>query len=283
MAFVPPQFKDFGKKVNDLLKKQFDFKNEIKTINKSSNGVSIETSANQGKDGLAGACKINHKDKELGGEVEFNVSTAGNAGATNAKITFDKLIPSGKLSISGNANPSASVEATYAKDFFAGTLNASSNFSGKQGLNATGALGFDGVAVGGTASCCLASGTVKDYNFGAEYSQKDLTASLVTSNKGDDITTSFFQKLSNSFSIGTRLNIEGEAGTRTLAVGSQYQLDGATTVKNSLDSNGICNVAVTHVLTNPALKLNVAGQFDVLSSDCLKANKMGVCITMGDF
>jgi hypothetical protein len=283
MAFVPPQFKDFGKKVNDLLKKQFDFKNEIKTVNKSSNGVSIETSANQGKDGLAGNCKINHKDKELGGEVEFNVSTAGNAGATNAKITFDKLIPNGKVSVSGNANPSATVEATYAKDFFAGTLNASSNFNGKQGLNASGALGFDGVAVGGTASCCLASGSVKDYSFGAEYSQKDLTASLVTTNKGEDATTSFFQKLSNTFSIGTRLTIEGEAGTRTLAVGGEYRLDSATTVKKSLNSNGICNVAVTHVLTNPALKLNVAGQFDVLSSDCLKANKMGVCVTLGDF
>jgi len=283
MAFVPPQFKDFGKKVNDLLSKQFDFKNEFKTVNKSSNGVAIETSANQGKDGLAGNCKINHKDKELGGEVEFNVSTAGNAGATNAKITFNKLISNGKVSISGNANPSATLETTYAKDFFAGILKASSNFSGKQSLNASGALGFDGVAVGGAAVCCLASGSIKDYNFGAEYSQKDLTASLVTSNQGEDITTSFFQKLSSTFAIGTRLNIEGEAGTRTLAVAGEYKLDGATTVKKSLNSNGICNVAVTHILTNPSLKLNVAGQFDVLSSDCLKANKMGVCVTMGDF
>lgn len=187
------------------------------------------------------------------------------------------------MSVSGNAVPSATVEATYAKDFFSGTLNFGSNFAGKNVVNASGALGFDGVAVGGAAQFCLASGCAKDYNVGAEYTQKDLTATLVTSNKGEDITTSFFQKISSTFSVGTRLNIEGEAGSRTLAVGSEYALDANTTVKKSLDSNGIVNVAVSHTLANPAAKVNVAAQFDALSSDCCKANKFGVCITLGDF
>lgn len=83
--------------------------------------------------------------------------------------------------------------------------------------------------------------------------------------------------------MGTRLTIEGEASSRSLTVGCEYALDDATTWKNSFDSNGIANVAVSHVLTNPALKINVAGQFDVLGSDLFKANKMGVCISIGDF
>lgn len=114
MAFVPPQFKDFGKKVSDLLKKGFDYKNEVKVVTKSANGVSIETSAVHAK-GVEGACKINHKDKELGGEVEVNVSSTGACSATNAKITFDKLIPSGKLSVSGNASPSPPLKLHTAK------------------------------------------------------------------------------------------------------------------------------------------------------------------------
>lgn len=281
MAFVPPQFKDFGKKVSDLLKKGYDFKNEFKVVNKSSN-VTIETSASHNKN-LAGNCKITHTDKSLGGTCEVNVSSAGSASDTNAKLTFDKLIPSGKLSVSGNAAPSATVETTYAKDFFAGTFNLSSNLAGKHSANASGALGFDNVAVGGAAAFCCTSGTVKNYNVGAEYSAKDLTASMVTSNKTEDITTSFFQKLSSSFAVGTRLNIEGEAGSRTLAVGSDYVLDKSTNVKTSFDSNGIVNVNVCHILANPAAKVNVAAQFDALSSDVFKANKFGIGVTVGDF
>jgi hypothetical protein len=281
MAFVPPQFKDFGKKVSDLLKKGYDFKNEFKIINKSSN-VIIETSASHTKS-LDGNCKITHTDKSIGGNVEVNVSSAGAASATNAKLTFDKLIPSGKVSISGNAAPSANLETTYAKDFFAGTLNLGSNFAGKNTATASGALGFDNVAVGGAASFCATSGTAQDYNVGAEYSTKDLTATMVTSNKTEDITTSFFQKMSSTFSVGTRLNIEGEAGSRTLAVGSDYTLDKSTNVKTSFDSNGIVNVNVCHILANPAAKINVAAQFDALSSDIFKANKFGIGVTVGDF
>jgi hypothetical protein len=244
--------------------------------------VTIETTATH-SNGIAGNLKINHKDKDLGAEVEVNVNSAGKADATNAKITFDKLIPSGKLAVSGNASPSANVEATYGKDFFAGLLNFGTDFADKNKVCASGAIGFDGVAVGGAAAFCLKAGAVSDYNVGAEYTQKDLTASLVTSNKGDDITTSFFQKVNNNFSLGTRLNIEGNVGTRTLAVGSEYKLDSATTLKKSLDSNGVCNVSVAHVLTNPAAKVNVAAQFDALGSDFLKANKMGVCVSLGDF
>lgn len=282
MAFVPPQLKDFGKKVNDLFKKGHDFTNSVKTINKSSNGVGIETSAVTGK-ALVGACKITHSDKSLGGDVEVNVSSAGNASATNAKVTFTKLIPSGKLSISGNAAPLATVEATFAKDFFAGILTLKSNLAGKNGLNASGSIGYDGVAVGATAAVCLTAGSVLDYNVGAEYAQKDLIASLVTSNKGDDITTSFFQKISPTFTLGTRLAIESAAGSRTLSVGSEYALDSATTLKTSASSTGIVNTSVSHILASPALKLNLSAQFDALSSDILKANKMGVGVTLGDF
>jgi len=252
----------------------------VKIVNKSACGVNVESSANYGQ-AIVGNCKITHSDKELGGGVEVNVSSAGAAGDTNAKLTFDKLIPSGKLSVSGNAQPSMNVEATYAKDFFAGTLKFGTNFAGKKGIDASGAIGYDNVAVGGAVSMCC-SGTVKDFNVGAEWSEKDVTASLITSNKGEDITTSFFQKISNGFSVGTKLTIESE-GARTLCVGSDYALDSNTLWKNSLDSKGIVNVAVSHTLANPACKINVAGQFDALSSDILKANKMGVGISLGDF
>lgn len=241
----------------------------------------LETSAVHAK-GLVGNCKLNHKDKNLGAEVEVNVSSAGDAGSTNAKLTFTNLFAGGKVAVSADANPNAKVETTYGKDFFAGTLTLGSNFAGKNKLDASGAIGYDDVAVGGAVSCCLASGAVKDYNVGAEYSQKDFVASLVTSNQGNDITTSFFQKVSGGFSLGTKLNIE-ESGNRTLTVGSDYALDKSTTIKKSLSSNGILNVAVSHVLANPALKLNVAAQFDALGGDISKANKMGVCVTMGDF
>jgi hypothetical protein len=283
MAFLPPQFKDFGKKVGDLLKKGYDFKNEFKSVNTSAQGVKIETSAVNGKE-LVGNCKITHSDKNLNADLEVNVSTGGCASATNAKVTLNKLIPKvNKLSVSGNADSAVTLEAIYSHDFFAGSLTVSRNKDGKTKLKKSGAIGYDGVAVGGDFSCDLADPSKFDFNCGAEYAQKDFIASLVTSNQGDDVTTSFFQKVSPGFTLGTKLVIESEAGKRSLTVGSEYAMDKSTTLKTSINSGGVINASVAHILANPACKLNISAQFDALGGDVLKANKMGVGITVGEF
>lgn len=52
-----PVFKDFGKKVNDLFKKQYDYKNEVKVISKAGNGVQVESGGYQ-SGGLVGYSKV---------------------------------------------------------------------------------------------------------------------------------------------------------------------------------------------------------------------------------
>lgn len=283
MAFLPPQFKDFGKKVGDLLKKGYDFKNEFKSVNTSAQGVKIETSAVNGKE-LIGNCKITHSDKKLGADLEVNVSTGNSNSATNAKVTLNKFVPKiNKLSISGNADSAVTLEAVYAQDFFAGSLTVCHGKDGKNTLKKSGAIGYDGVAVGADFSCDLADPSKFDFNCGAEYAQKDFIASLVTSNQGDDVTTSFYQKVGPNFTLGTKLVIESENAVRYLTVGSEYAMDKSTTLKTSINSSGCINASVAHILANPACKLNISAQFDALSGDVLKANKMGVGITVGEF
>ena len=60
------------------------------------------------------------------------------------------------------------------------------------------------------------------------------------------------------------------------------QLDAKTTVKSKLDSNGALSGVVEHKLSDPALKVNVAAEFDATSSD-LAAKKFGLGLVFGDF
>jgi hypothetical protein len=280
MAFTPPQYKDFGKKVSDLFSKGFDFKNELTVISKgtgSAKGIEIESSACSGKS-LTGNLKASQKGTKLGADAEINCGTTGNC---SAKLTFGNLIPNGKLTTSINQDCNWNNEVAFSQDFFTGLFKFNTNFSGKMGFSAAGAIGYDNVAVGGTVSGSDAG--IKDYNCGAEYSNGNLIAAMMTSDQGDNISCSFFQKISKGFSVGTQLAIQSEAGTRTLTVGSDYALDSVTNLKTTANSNGCVKAAVSHVLANPGCKINVSAEFDALSSDVLKANKMGVSFTLGDF
>jgi hypothetical protein len=62
--WIPPHYSKLGKKVKDLLGKTFDIKNELKTINKSANGVTLESSFN-GDTAVTGTSKGTYKKRML--------------------------------------------------------------------------------------------------------------------------------------------------------------------------------------------------------------------------
>lgn len=283
MSFVPPQFKDLGKKASDLFKKSYDFKNEVKVINKAANSVKLESGGYQAKS-LTGYCKANWTDDSLG---DFELE-AHSSGSTRAKLVCKKVSDVG-ITIEGNAEGKLTLEASTSLSPMSTAVAVSAKVSHnleKQstGILASAVLGQDGVSVGLNCDLDVANPSVpRDYNVGAQYSQKDLTATIVTSNQGNDITASYFQNICKDLCLGSSMCVKPDSGSRTFVFGGEYVMDKQTTLKFKTDSNGIVGTAVSHVLANPSCKVNASAQFDSLSSDLFAPQKFGLSVSFGDF
>mmetsp|Transcript_6584 Transcript_6584/g.12444 ORF Transcript_6584/g.12444 Transcript_6584/m.12444 type:complete len:272 (+) Transcript_6584:54-869(+) len=271
---MPVPFKDFGKSCSDLLSKGFDFKNQVKVVHKT-DGVSVETTGTKGKS-LDGSFKISNKFDGM--DVEFNVSTSGPPDAANIKISKSGLIPDTKLTFNGTAALTGNVEANYSK----GDIQSSVKVDCGMGVNAAFAYALDSYTFGG-ALAGSADGGLKKWDLGMQYVNGSLTKTLSTN--GSDLSCSVFNKVSDSFSLGSKWKL---GDSRSFTIGSSYNLNKNTSIKNSVDSNGILNCAVSHVFNDfgnfgfAPFKVNVASEFDAFSGN-LKANKTGFVFSLGDF
>jgi len=284
--WIPPHYSKLGKKVKDLLGKTFDIKNELKTINKSANGVTLESSFN-GDTCVSGTSKGTYKKECY--EAEAVVKTAGEV---NLKVVAKKLAPGLEVSLQGKSKKQQLVvEAKYAQPFYATCATITHNLDSKTLLDGAFMIGFDGLSVGVSGQLDVASEEkLTDYNCGAEYTQDDLTLSLFTQNLGSRITASYWQRLSGECNLGASLKMDpdcaedGKGGEHCLTVGVQYKLDAATKLAVKGDTTGTVCTNIEHVLSNPSLKLGIGASFDstktcnVLAADCF-----GISCTFGDF
>jgi len=274
---APCQFKDLGKKAKDLFKKQYDYKNEIKVFSKAS-GVKLESGGTKGKD-LVGYTNAKWKDEYLG-DIEVDLKSCG---AAKAQFKLCKVADGVDVTVCGDAKGDISTEATYKNgDMLSALAKATHNVNkSSTKISASAVVGFEGVSVGGGVDLD-GSGNPTDYNVGAEYATKDLVASLYTTKQGEDITVSFFQKLSGCTSLGASMLVTS-AGSRTFTFGSDHALDKKTGLKLKADSAGVVGMAVSHVLSDPKMKVGMSAEFDAAGDDALKAQKFGVCLSFGEF
>jgi len=286
--WIPPYYNKLGKKVTDLLGKKFEIKNELKTINKSEGGVTLESSFN-GDGAVSGASKGTYKQDCY--ELEGVFKTAGEV---NLKVASKKLMPGLELSLQGKSKKQQVVlDAKYAQPFYAATATVTTNVcSHKTLVNGSFMIGFDGLSVGVSGEVdVLAEEKLTDYNCGAEYTQSDLTLSLYTEKLGSKITASYFQKLSGDCNLGASLKMDpdcledGKGAEHCLTVGVDYKLDAATLLAVKGNTSGIVCTNIEHILSNPRLKLGIGASFDSknLCANSCTADKFGIACTFGDF
>jgi len=286
--FTPPQYAKLGKKVKDLLGKTFEIKNELKTINKSANGVKLESSF--GGDTAVTGCAKGTYTKGKCCEVEGEFKTAGEV---NAKVTAKSLAPGLEVSLTGKSKKTlVTAAAKYAQPFYAIAADIAHTISSQKTLlNGSAMIGFDGLSVGLSGQIdALSDDKLTDYNCGAEYSQDDLTVSLFTQKQGSVITASYWQKISGDCSLGASLKMDPDVanemkeGQHILTVGAKYKLDSATDIAVKGDTSGVVCANIEHVLSNPSLKLGIGASFDSTKSEnVLAADKFGISCTFGDF
>lgn len=273
--FIPPTFGDHGKAAKDLLGKKYSFAREITLKSVARNNISLETQGESVATGFAGFVNIKYKNKEYG-TWEEKFSTTGK---TTYSWESDKLQDGLKVKLSGDQQPTGTVDLTYKQDNTA--VTATVKTSGKAtSVTAAAVVGFDGVSVGGQVSYDASSQAVTDYNAAAEYTQPDFTVSVKTANQADDVTVSYIHKVCKDFTYGGQLGYNIASGQRTLAVGAQANVDKGVTVKAKANNAGIVTSLVEHELANQ-VTFRLTTEFDANTYSTVP-QKFGLGLIFGE-
>jgi len=279
---MPIQFADLGKQTRDLLTKKYDYRTEFKAVTKSrENNVKIEAGGS-GRT-VQGYMKVFYKNKDFG-KLEAEVHSNSEVG-DKAKIKLNKLVDNVAVTLSASSLATVGLDVSFKKDKVAANLELlHCEKSTNAGLSAT--VAYQDVTVGASADIEAPNGNVvlKDYNAGVEFRYKDVTTAVRTANLRNEVTLSVFHKLDKRLHWGSSLVVRPNDGfSPILALGVDYSLSAITSVKAKADSGGALAVAFEHRLKNPAIKFNVAAEYDCSKACGQPARQFGLSFVYGDY
>lgn len=295
MSFTPKGYSNFGKTVKDLCSDDFTYKNSLTVKHKTACGMTVQSQATVKGNGFDGAFKLKCKNKQIG-DMEFNGSTKD---VFSAKVKLAEFAQGVKATLKATlggkkpSDPHFSLVKTldYSTEHVAVSLETTANekdseLSGK--VKVSGVFGFDGVSLGGECSTNFSNKfdlSNKDFKMAFEIAEDDFSFGLATgtdSAKNLCLTGSFFQQVAKGHSRGIKF-VNSENSTNILTLVTKYDLDNSTSLKTSVSTEGVVQNALTHTLSNPSAKLNLATKFKTSNGFDWSAQEYGLGVTLGDF
>lgn len=289
--YQPPLYSKVGKKVRDLLGKNFSTKNELKVKNKSAGGLELEALFG-GCDDLTGQFKGVKKNKCY--EFEGSIKTSGEcSGKAVAKKLMDGLEGTLNGKYGGKKNE-VSLKADYRADsYYALSLDVNHSLCNSKTLATLSCvIGSDfapngGINVGIIGKLDpLGSTPLVDANCIAEYSQADFSAHCSTEKMGDVINAAYWQKISGACAVAASIRMDsGETSEmeHVLTLGAEYAACSDTDFYVKFNTDGVLSGNIEHVLSDPKLKVNVGANFDSNKEFLNSCNNFGIAVTLGDF
>lgn len=245
--------------------------------------------------GLAGAVKGTYKAADIG---EFEV-TGNTSEDFSASLKFTNLGNGigAKTKVSlGKKNDKKVLKINQTVDYSQDYFSASGDFTLKEEIQGTegkfsgvvkvgAVIGSDGVWLGGLGTTNVASDgkfSTPDLDLHFELREKDFTVGLSCESAEDGsakLLGKFYQDVSSDLQRGLVFDWH----SRSLTFASKYALADDTTVKTSISTEGIIQTALTHTLSNPKAKVNVATEFHTTNGFDLSVKRHGIGVTLGDF
>jgi len=249
----PGLFGDLGKRVNDLLTKDFPSEkqeNKLSWKGKTTNDVTVETTFFQRKDGsILGtfAPKYRHKDWNTTFSAEVNTKKE-----VKAEVSAEDLLGVDGLKTTltgfskGNDNY-GTLGVEYKHEL--ATVTAAVDYGKASGstVKASAVIGAQGIALGAST----------EYFFGGESELKELTTVLSYGSDEFDITgfgrilsqsdedknelgATYFHKINREWQVGAEATFEtaNTEGKPKLSFASQYKLQDDTVLKGKFDTAG---------------------------------------------
>jgi hypothetical protein len=292
----PGLFSDLGKRVSDLLTKDFPSEkqeNKLSWKGQASNDVTLETTLLQRKDGsILGtfAPKYKHKDWNTTFSADINTKRE-----VKAEVAVEDLlnVEGLKTTVTGTSRGNenfGTVGVEYKHEL--ATVTASVDYGKPTGSTVKGSavIGAQGIALGASA----------EYFFGGESELKELTTVLSYSSADFDLTAfgkiqnlndedrnelgaSYFHKINKDWQVGSEATFEtanAEAKPK-LAFASRFQLQGDTTLKAKFDTNGKLGLSYQQKYNRNAM-LTISSTLDTNNLGGKNSSTFGFSLTLND-
>lgn len=177
-----------------------------------------------------------------------------------------KLAVTGKLSGGQKAKDMAA--PTISAEYATGDIMATASVEGSS-LSATAVYEAGDISVGVSSAYDSTDGSLADPTFAAKYKGAGFGIGAVLKGlKGDDISATYDQKVSDDLSVAGSFSTAGNK----FAVGASYKVDGDSSCRAKLDSDGTLNVGYSRALTAGS-ELNAGLEMDTNNLD---SRKIGV-------
>jgi hypothetical protein len=209
-----------------------------------------------------------------GADVE---ATIDQSGTIKAEGSYSGLVDGLKLTVDGQLEGGQSAKdiaaPTVSAEYTAGDICATASVAGKN-LAAAAVVDAGDITVGASTTYDSSAGTLGDPSFAAAYNGgKFAISGLVKGLKGDDLTATYTQSVSSDLSVAGSFNTNGNS----FAVGADYKIDGDSSVKGKLNSDGILNVGYSRK-TTAGSSINAGLQVD---TNDLEKRSIGVSCKLG--
>jgi len=275
MSFTPPLYKNTGKSIEDLQTDKYGFARKLAIKSAASNGAKFDAKITASGSDFDGGLKASYKQSDAG-TFEAEVDTTG---TIKYSLKNDKLADGVVAKITGDETATGKVDIEYRKDFAAVATNTVASQS-KASVAFSAVVGFEGLSVGGQVKYDVKAQDVADYNAVAEYTDKDFTATLKTTNKADNITASYIHEISKDFTLGAQLAYNIPTNGRTLTISSSYNVDDKTLLLTKVNNNGVLTTYYEVALQNPNVKVGLTSEYNI-QKQTAHPEKYGINVTVG--
>jgi hypothetical protein len=300
MSFIPVVYSKFGKQLNDLLKKKYDYDNKFGTRNLVEDWTYESYVTLSEKNVYGGSLKVKYDNKNFG-RVEATLETGGKAEVeVKAKKLMDGLTVTASCGNAGKDNvvkdaATGKVGAEYRVDHGAVSASIDRN-PDVLGIEGAVVVGLEGFSLGGSGRYQMPQNNstatkqeVSAYSLGAQYQPNDqITITGKTEDFNNRLVGSYLHKLANrTFGLKTvvggklEYDLKSKDNSTLLTIGCEHELDATTRFKGMMNSTGLLSAILEHRLSNPSMKIALASQWES-SKRQTKPDRFGVGITFGD-
>lgn len=232
--------------------------------------------------------KQSGKDDSLSGDLSCKYSVYGSTmttklfttGNLSHEMELDKTGVKGlKFTLLGALGPKQTLVATSEYVHPHLSVVSAVNCLGAQSVNTAVTLGLHGVTAGAKSEFDIESKQLKSYDAVLNYSngsEHEATAFLL--NKASKAVFAYSHLVSNDFSVAAEFEYDMTADTKTLTMGTKYEVDPETTLKTKFDSKGEFSLSyIQEIRKNTTLTL--CSRFDVRNLD-VASHKFGLSLVV---
>lgn len=268
----PGSYHDIGKKVKDLLNRDFSYDQKFTVSSTTATGVTFHHSGVKKGDELYSDVKTEFKYNHVKSEIKVDTKSK-----VHGSFTLEDLTPGVKVTLSGNFadQKSAKAEVVYAHEY--AHIISSIGLTAQPVVEGSVTFGSQGVAFGVEGGYDTATNKPTKYNFAVGVAKKDFSAALILADKADTIKASYLHTLSHASAIGVEIAHKFAKNDITFTAGASYRIDPLTTSKIRLNNRGSIAGLIQHEF-RPKSTFTFSGEVDSKALD--KSAKVGFALNL---